>query len=894
MELTYYDIRPPDASVLNKRNPSEDPFNSTARRTGNKLRSTNESKHFGPREIKRRPLPPDPTGQTPPRPILPEIHSSPIPQTQTFDLHDTHLDQWAPDLNVHAFTNPSTPNHPNEHLDESKSPYDFELPRERVPLQTSPNVDATQRPHHRSYDNYENPDTPGSGGYSHQDDQNSFYQSQDESLFRTPGYDDRRHSAQPTFPSQNKQQIPSSSPYGSSPPGSSPFRPAPSSGDLRKRAQFNRFSTSPTKNEMFSASPLKQSMSHNDFGSAYEEAKELDDDDAHPPPPPPAHRNSSHQESQAVQMPEPLNFTPTPDRIFPKFQSPLQTIERAYDPMQANTTSVSPNLDRNGGYIAYSKPSYVPTPSRPRGNSQNISPGIQNVPKGLRTGYQPTVTDVALDPDLPNNRAGPPQFAELSDEHVSSSPQMNRPSPMSREDETYEITDHPAHRTPDRNLPFNFGPSAGMSREQEIRGIYPSANQSRDREVYGNVRSQTTQNRESEIYGTGPSPTGQDYASYSPSHRRPISSQGPSPYGSFPQRSPIDRQDPFHPQQSFRNGAPLYKPRAVSPDDRNRASVPSRKSISPSPVPTPSSESRSLSGIPFSPDSFDILNPSSMSNSSVGDGPEKPRYETPEQAREAARLREVEKMREVGPIIGNDGREIDPSDHLPSDTWAPEPERKSKKPEVVIRFKTGNRAGNSSTDPPQPNSTRPSPASAPRPQSMYANTPSPLDPGLPRGRNRLQKQNGPAAVTRPLPTQPFPHTQSSPAVPSSTSTLPYHTPSPRHPNRNSVSDYSVPLRENVNYNPTYGSAPPSSGYKGSPYGPTGTGQPPPRPAKIPIRPWEAGPDMERGYGSAAGRGGMDALSRELSSIDIGVGRRGAGAGRAEMGMAMGTRQRSGY
>ncbi|KAI5294500.1 hypothetical protein KEM56_005836 [Ascosphaera pollenicola] len=30
----------------------------------------------------------------------------------------------------------------------------------------------------------------------------------------------------------------------------------------------------------------------------------------------------------------------------------------------------------------------------------------------------------------------------------------------------------------------------------------------------------------------------------------------------------------------------------------------------------------------------------------------------------------------MSPIIGNDGRVIDPSEHLPTDTWAPEPERR--------------------------------------------------------------------------------------------------------------------------------------------------------------------------------------------------------------------------
>ncbi|RAH62818.1 serine proline-rich protein [Aspergillus piperis CBS 112811] len=87
----------------------------------------------------------------------------------------------------------------------------------------------------------------------------------------------------------------------------------------------------------------------------------------------------------------------------------------------------------------------------------------------------------------------------------------------------------------------------------------------------------------------------------------------------------------------------------------NNQLVPRRKSVSPRP---PSMRGREVSPVPFSPDSY-----------------------LPEAAREPA-------ARESGPIIGDDGREIDPSDHLPTNTWAPEPERKTKKPGVVVRFRS--------------------------------------------------------------------------------------------------------------------------------------------------------------------------------------------------------------
>ena len=131
-----------------------------------------------------------------------------------------------------------------------------------------------------------------------------------------------------------------------------------------------------------------------------------------------------------------------------------------------------------------------------------------------------------------------------------------------------------------------------------------------------------------------------------------------------------------------RYSTPISQPRAVSPDRR----IPVRKSLSPQPVPA---ERAPQSGIPFSPDSFDAYNPSMKAANSVNDPGAK--YSTPEQAQEASRQHERKEKLGDGPIIGNDGRIIDPSDHLPTDTWAPEPEQKTptrRGPEVTVRFRS--------------------------------------------------------------------------------------------------------------------------------------------------------------------------------------------------------------
>lgn len=189
---------------------------------------------------------------------------------------------------------------------------------------------------------------------------------------------------------------------------------------------------------------------------------------------------------------------------------------------------------------------------------------------------------------------------------------------------------------------------------------------------------------------------------------------------------------------------PIARPRAVSPDRR----TPVRKSVSPQPAPL---ERLQQSGIPFSPDSFDAYNPSISAANSVNDAGA--RYSTPEQAKEASRQHERQEKLGDGPIIGNDGRIIDPSDHLPTDTWAPEPEQKTptrRAPEVTVRFRNS------------PQGAQPMPLTGRRPLNeartqsaftpLYAHSAG-NSPSLPSNRNGLQQypRNSPGNIPPPVP-----------------------------------------------------------------------------------------------------------------------------------------------
>lgn len=299
-------------------------------------------------------------------------------------------------------------------------------------------------------------------------------------------------------------------------------------------------------------------------------------------------------------------------------------------------------------------------------------------------------------------------------------------------------------------------------------------------------------------------------------------SEPPIVYGAqpFPQgyqhREPRGYGGPY-------SGAPGIPPGPTPTGDMRRHSPspnPShtikRKSVSPAPP----QENRRLSNVPFGPDSYDELNPSVAS------------------AKEEAKGGEYTNA--YGKIVTADGREVDPSDHLPMDTWAPEPEPKQpKKPDAA----TSSRPAPVGAQPMPPSGRRQIRISA-RPQSMavlpsnYAIADAEPLPPPSTGRNRLQKKNYRVSAL------PAPASNTSPLGPA-TSHQRNSTP-PMALVRAGTFDYE-------NHGPPYG----------APRGPYGNG--PPIPAKVPL--------MSGGLGPTASGGGDEwALMDEMSRIDIGTGR----------------------
>jgi hypothetical protein len=269
--------------------------------------------------------------------------------------------------------------------------------------------------------------------------------------------------------------------------------------------------------------------------------------------------------------------------------------------------------------------------------------------------------------------------------------------------------------------------------------------------------------------------------------------------------------------------------RSISPNPRPLSY---RKSVSPRP---PSRDEREVSSIPFSPDSFDAYNPRRSPSATRETGS---RYATPDREPPANQPSRPEV--DDSPIIGDDGRVIDPSDHLPSETWAPEPEKKTKKPEVVIRFKHNPQSASFSArsspreQPQQHRSTPTTPDSVVRasfrPRTAYVAQPA---------RQPYERHQSPGAIVATY-TPPRPGSSARDQDPYS---QPYQPSTPTIYN-------TPPRRRSISPNPQAQSSPIYS------YDNSG----PPLPAKVPI----AAP-VSNGYMGA----GMDALSQEIQSIDIG-------------------------
>ncbi|KAJ4299397.1 hypothetical protein N0V90_004642 [Kalmusia sp. IMI 367209] len=326
--------------------------------------------------------------------------------------------------------------------------------------------------------------------------------------------------------------------------------------------------------------------------------------------------------------------------------------------------------------------------------------GHQYVSHGRRaSAMQPTVED---EDDVP-----PPPPVHRSDANTLVQPHHqfqdyrgDAPAPLN----TSRYREEPSHYGLDSPSQSYGQNEYGQVALQERRYTHPrpaSRPVSRDAMAPSPLRNETAiipsslvpgydvsrQRRDSSTYQAPPSyetpPRSRQFSE--PDYRTPPQYDAPSrphPLTHHQSAPPTDLQqyyphpDPEEPQRRspVHDPTPIVKPRAISPavspvngygsaDSRSsrmpQRSMPTRKSVSPRPPPSDVPEERRLSGVPFDPDSFDVYNPNVKPPASDPDRPGSSM-----------------EMNDKGQIVTFSGRVIDASDHLPVDSWAPEPERK--------------------------------------------------------------------------------------------------------------------------------------------------------------------------------------------------------------------------
>lgn len=767
IELTYYDTRPKDEQAEEKR--QDIPTSALQEQAAR----DGVSGPRQPKPIKRRPLPADPTGSLTPRSMAQEhpaeLYTPPAGNPTLSKLQPQYVDQH---MDYRLITTPpsNTRHHHLQSRDDRGSPTSYNGYGQEV-YNNSVTMASTvgdEAPSH--FDPYHPSgalEREASSGRWHPDLQD------EQHLRRSLPYEGEHYRvedrpAQDLYVHQDQHQAIPQPEHGLARPHVQPL-----SGSYDAPLAF----TPPSMPQHHSLPdvrphPASQGFDHDDHGSSISMSKNYETTIRHHSLGAEGAWSSPVQAAADDEGPPP----PPPVHRSSGIQSSPQSSGRhseTYPPISAP----------------------LPLNIRPHRGSTTASPLSQVQSNGPSMGYP--------------SSASPSNSQSLSHSGASASSHTSYSQPGRRNSQNL-LTNSPT-----KDFDYDLPPSL-------VPGYAPSIAEDESQRLLNEKRKSTRQ-----IYPSEPSPQYQAL----PARNSPRTYPSPrnDPFQSprhDPHASPrIDGQSPLRQLENSQDRRPHRSSAPVTPDPR----IPMRKSVSPAPEPTP--DTRRLSAVPFSPDSYDAFNPSVNTAVINSTGP---KYTTPEQAKEALREREKELRIEEGPIIGSDGRVIDPSDHLSTDTWAPEPEPKPprKGPELTLRF----RHSPQGAQPMPPSGTRRALQDTPtRPHSIstpvYAHPPDANS----AGRNRLLKKS------RASPAQPA----SSPAVPTLNSNF---TPTRTSMPRASASDYPVP--EHGNY---YDSGSPTYNVRTSP-----GGAPPPVPGKIAIVP-------------AQGEWGVNALSEEMRRIDIGVG-----------------------
>lgn len=814
--MTYYDTRAQDEAVIERRSHAAERIQ--ARTTGSMSSSSTVSGPRQPKDIKRRPLPTDPNNATHARPPPPEkLHTAPAPsqlpsarapypeQQQHYSHHHTYS------MPAHSASNEPV-RQPSRHS--MVMPAEYDVPTHAP---TGP----------RPARGYESPD--------------DFQRELNQPAKLPPAI----HQPTPVHPPVTYPQATSSNRRYPAEQQYSYHEPPPESYALQTRTNHGR----PHSSYDGVPPPMDYRVSRQDLYPGHQEQPVESRRNSHVYEARP--RQDSPQDypfsssERFLQSSEPVSYEPAGNYALRHSRSMPDEPPHEYvsaPPLPAP----EPGVEQNRFYYRQHSNSVVSTRNSLRNSVSHGEPQIEYA------SMQPRVEDEEDEgppPPPPVHRSGLGQSSQQLVPSPRSSYRAYSPeyasSPSASDD--VNLSSQPSHYIPDnvrlQDLPpHTNGPSMPTSL---VAGV-DSGNA--DAETNRMFNERRDSKRRSVLFEEDGMVT-QPAASQPPVSQPPVSmlpEPAPvlPPYPVDPPPQPASQPLPQPAEDHGSMSGALVRSRGGSAASDSRI-VPRRKSVSPQP---PRVEERSSGTIPFSPDSYDALNPNASRSAVTSDSARA--YDNPAQAMEAARRSEAEAKWDPGPIIDDNGREIDPSDHLPTDTWAPEPEKKNRKPELVVRFKN------------PPAQTSPPPRES-RPLRVT------FKPSTDKGRMYSPDKS----LVRPNSS----HVQRS--------TGPVERTSPRMDlvrGRDAYADYNrgrnysrSPGMDSSSYSSSRTSVSPSPGsHTSSLYAPVSTG--PPIPAKVPIaQPMnQSYPMIPAGsnYNNAGGNpdgGGLDALSRELNTIDIG-------------------------
>ncbi|ESZ92948.1 hypothetical protein SBOR_6667 [Sclerotinia borealis F-4128] len=594
---------------------------------------------------------------------------------------------------------------------------------------------------------------------------------------------------------------------------------SPPKNDDQFRRSGNGNSYQPRQNS-YDSRDLRYNPSHDDMQPTVEDA---------PPTPAPglgSYKAMPHRGS----APSAMQYQT--DEMYDHVPAPLNLRHRPSGNSVSTTAPSHQYSNSSGGYPASSsmssirdsasitsRNSYGQLPSSRQDRSQSLGLqstngdyGLPEMPPTLVPGMDPIIAKEISDRIYHEKRASHSQNIVTSQrgryqENIRhQSQQIQQPIPLPYHDNSAVVPYSPQGAYDDRQ--GRYATSTAMV-PVKPRGSSPNPAMN---------RRAVSPNPSMDRRGASPNPMNRGGASPNPSMDRRGASPNPS----------MDRRGASPNPSMDRRGAspnPPMSHRGASPNPSVM-----RKSVSPAPEP------RRLSGIAFGPDSYDVFNPSlagSKSANSLGAA-----YDSKDDP--------------DAKIITHDGREIDPSDHIPESNYAPLLEQKG--PKYASQMPDRNYRALPPAQPVSSTSRKPL-RQAGRPQSMAVSSPIYFSGGTPdhapaTAHRKLQKKSNRMTA------QPAYH--SSPNVP-------MYKDSNYASSRTSMQRPATAEYANENYSSggyQYGSSPGAGGgggYRGA-VGPV-------VPAKVPM----ASPAPVSNPGSRGGGGGDAwALQEEMKNIDLGA------------------------